>query len=211
MQRYDEQITGAEPVTSTMLAETLRGTSPSEDAFLTRMCKVARQQVEKYCRISIVQRTVTLYLDRFPVTPTGNIWFDGVREAPISSIFGEARKIPMPLPPLQSVTSITTYDDSDNAVVFGASGYYVDVASKNQQGRVVLRDGICWPVALRVANAIKFIYVAGYVDGSVPDDLKEAIIGIAAYLYAHRGDCTGCEEACGMANLLRTYVLLDPR
>ncbi len=212
MKRYDEIITGAEPVTAAELAKVLEITDPGQTPFLTTLVKVARQQVEAYCRIAIVQRTITMFMDRFPVEDHDKGWWDGVREAPISSIFAAVRKIEMPLPPLQSVTSVTTFDDSDVGTIFAAAGYFVDTASKRQQGRVVLRDGITWPIALRSANAIQFVYVAGYADGSVPDDLKQAILGIGAYLFANRGDCGGdCVGKCGMAMLLESYIIRVPR
>lgn len=212
MKRYSEAITGAEPVTAADLAAIIRGTDPAENALLTTYGLAARQQVESHCRIAIVQRTVTMFLDGFSIHSRSSDWFDGVRELPISELYGATRDITVPLPPLQSVTSITTYDDSDAATVLAASAYFVDTAAKRQQGRIVLRRGSVWPSALRVANAVGVVYVAGFVDGGVPAEIKQAILGVAAYLYAHRGDCGGdCMNACGMAALVSSFVVQEPR
>jgi uncharacterized phiE125 gp8 family phage protein len=212
MKRYDETITGAEPVDAAALAAVIRGTNPAETALLTSYCKVARQQVESHCRIAVVQRTVTMFIDRFPWREKQGMWWDGVRELPISELYDAQREVFLPLPPLQTVTSIMTYDDSDAGTVFDAANYYVDASDKRQQGRVVLRTGAVWPNALRVANAVKFIYVAGYADNTVPEEVKQAILGVGAYLYANRGDCGGdCVGACGMGALLSSFVVRDPR
>lgn len=215
MKRYDSVETGEEPVAPALIGAVLRlpNNGSAETARLTTLAKTARLQVERHCRISVVLRTVTLFLDGFATRNRDGVgWWDGVRELPISELYEQRRDIRLPLPPLVSVTSITTYDDSDVGTVFGASAYYVDTASPKQLGRVVLRNGAVWPVGLRVANSVKIVYEAGYTDGSVPQDIIDAITGMAAYLYSNPGACSGdCSEACGMAGLLRSFVIMDPR
>lgn len=214
MYRYDEEITGAEPVTAAELASTVFVTDPAQNLKLEALITTARQQIESHCRIAVVKRTTTLFMDRWPTAPRSgrDQWWNGVKEMPISELYEVCRSITLPMPPLQSVTSITTYDDADAGTVFGASGYFVDNASKKQQGRIVLRTGGVWPVAYRVANAIKVIYVCGYDNGAVPVELKRAILGVAAWLWANPGDCDkNCTEMCGAAALVKSFVIHFPK
>lgn len=211
MKRYDTVEAGAEPVSAADLAIQIRGTAASETSYLTSLAKVARQQVEKHCRIAVIRKTITMFMDRFP-SECSDDWWDGVRDISVTELYKQRRQIELPLPPLISVTSITTYDDSDTAVVFASTQYYVDASTKNQQGRIVLRQGAPWPIALRMSNAVKVIYETGYVDGAVPEDLKLAIMGVGAYLYANRGDCSGEPvEASGAGALCQSYMIREPR
>ncbi len=221
MKRYTYSDTGTFPATAVAaLAKVLRISSTAENARLETLIRTARMQVEAHCRIAVIKKTVTLFMDGFTTrerrgTERGGDrggWWSGVREMPISELYEQKREIDLPLPPLVSVTSITTYDDSDAATTFGASNYYVDTSDRKQQGRVVLRIGSVWPIGLRVANAIKIIYEAGYENDAIPQDLIDAVIAVAAYLYANPGSCGGdCVGPCGAATLLQSYVILVPR
>ena len=68
-----------------------------------------------------------------------------------------------------------------------ASRYYVD--NVREPARIVLRKGETFPTALRVANAIKILYVAGYTSAfTVPEPIRMGMLQHIAYLYEHRGD-----------------------
>ena len=86
-----------------------------------------------------------------------------------------------------SVTSVSTFNDSDTETTMAASKYYVD--SAREPARIVLRQGETFPTALRVANAIKVVYVAGYSSQySIPEPIRMGILQHIAYMYEHRGD-----------------------
>ena len=68
-----------------------------------------------------------------------------------------------------------------------ASRYYVD--NVREPSRIVLRQGETFPTALRVANAIKVVYVAGYSNAyAVPEPVRMGMLQHIAFLYEHRGD-----------------------
>jgi len=214
VKKYNEVISGTEPVTAAQLAASLYVTDPAQNAKLENLIIVARQQIESHCRIAIVKRTYTMFMDGFGYgyRRDRQEWWNGVREAPISELHCVPREIYLGYPPLRSVTSVSTFNDADEETVFAAGGYYVDNASMRQQGRVVLRQGGIWPVALRVANSVKVVFVAGYDDGSVPAEIKQAIIGVASWLYANPGDCDkNCTEMCGAAALVKSFVVYFPK
>lgn len=88
-------------------------------------------------------------------------------------------------PPLQSISSITTYDDDDNGTIFSSSEYFVDTDSL--PGRIVLRAGASWPVASRTANGIEIVFVAGHgVAEDVPPPIRHGILMLIGHLHEHR-------------------------
>ena len=84
-------------------------------------------------------------------------------------------------------TSVSTFNDSDTETTMAASKYYVD--NVREPARIVLRLGETFPTALRVANAIKVVYTAGYTNAfTVPAPIKIGILEHVAHLYENRGD-----------------------
>lgn len=214
MKSWDEVITGIEPVTGQNLADSLKVTSPTDVALCTAYAKAARGLVEQYCRIAIVRRTITMYMDSFfdRGQPCGGAWWDGVRDGSIMDLYTTPSKVELPMPPLVSVTSVKAYDDNDVATTMLASTYVVDATSKKQPGRIAVKRGSTWPaVSLRVINGVEIIYVAGYADGFVPEEIRQAILLVGGKLFADRGDCGAeCVEGCGAGPLLAAFKLLNP-
>jgi uncharacterized phiE125 gp8 family phage protein len=133
----------------------------------------ATRLAETYTGRAFITRAYRKFYNRWPAQ-----WQDGMI----------SRFIEVERPPLLSVQALTYYDDADNATVYPATNYYVDTA--RSVGRVVLRRGAVWPVALRVANAIQLDWTAGYgVNPSdVPEEIRQAIIIMIAWMNENRGD-----------------------
>lgn len=214
MKTWDEVITGIEPVTGQNLADSLRVANPTDVALCTAYATAARGLVEQYCRIAIVRRTITMYMDSFidGSQRSGDPWWDGVRDGSIMDMYRTPNKIELPMPPLVSVTSVKAYDDNDVATTMLASTYVVDAASRKQPGRVAVKRGNTWPaVILRVVNGVEIVFVAGYADGLVPEEIRQAILLVGGKLFADRGDCGAeCVEGCGAGPLLAAFKLLNP-
>jgi uncharacterized phiE125 gp8 family phage protein len=101
--------------------------------------------------------------------------------------FPSERIIKIPLPPLQSVTSIKYYDPEGTETVFPSDDYEVDTYSK--PGRISLGYGKSWPSAtLRPVNGVIIEFKAGYGDNSddVPEKVKQAVKVLIGELYEHR-------------------------
>jgi uncharacterized phiE125 gp8 family phage protein len=94
-------------------------------------------------------------------------------------ILGGGETLDVPFPPLQSVTSVVTYDRSNNASTFDGAKYQVDL----QSGRIYLNEGQVWPSNLRAQDAVQVTYVAGYGSGSIPAPILQAIRDYVAQLY----------------------------
>lgn len=144
----------------------------------------ARMWAENYTGRALINRTLKLSLDGFEEVDMP-LW-EGTKVGPDLTL--RKRHITLPNPPCVSVTSVTTYDDSDTSTVMSTSDYYVDRA--RQPAQVVLRNGANWPTALRVSNAVEIVYVAGYgaTPAEVPEAIRLAMLQYIAFSYEHRGE-----------------------
>lgn len=176
-----------EPVTVEELDTFLRGSGMlegSDSTTLELLIIAAREYVERYLRKALITQTWTMYGDAFPFSGDGLGWWDGVREGSI--VQGGQSSLELPINPLQSVTSIRTFDQDNSATVFDSSKYYLD--TNREPGRVILNVGVTWPVFTRPTNGIEVVYVSGYGDTAldVPAPLRLAIRQLATHWYENR-------------------------
>ena len=91
----------------------------------------------------------------------------------------------VPLPPLQSVTSIIYTDTDGNSQTLASSKYTVDTAS--EPGRVSPAFGEVWPQTRDVMNAVVLKFKAGYgAASSVPEKFRQAIKMSVTHWYLNR-------------------------
>jgi uncharacterized phiE125 gp8 family phage protein len=155
----------SEPVTLQEIKDHLRILGTDEDALITVMIEPARDYCEKYQNRAYITQTWELALDQFP----------------------SEDRIRIPLPPLQSVSSVKYYGTDDTEYTLPAADYQVDIYS--QPGRVVLKYGKSWPsVTLRPANGVIITFIAGYgtTADEVPERMKQAIKVLMGHLYENR-------------------------
>ncbi len=169
----------AEPVTLAEAKAHLKVDSSADDALITSLIVAARARAEWHTGRAFVTQSWTLWLDAWPQ--------DGLVE--------------IPLPPLQSVTQVKTYDLDDAASVLDPSAYQLDAASAPAR----LKRKSEPRTDLRAVNAVEIAFTAGYGDASaVPQPVKQAILQIVADLYANRGDTAEIVSAAAEA-LLAPY------
>lgn len=191
-----ETAPAAEPVTATELRDALKETATSlPDATANDLIATAREYLEELTGLAMITQSWKLALDRWPTTGR-EPWWDGVRQGSISELFGAENEADLPLPryPLQSVDTVTVYNEAGTGTAVTIASVF-DVDTYGKPGRMALKAGATWPVALRPTNAIEIVYTSGYgaAGSAVPAPLKRAVKNMAAYLYAHPGD--GCEAA----------------
>ena len=90
------------------------------------------------------------------------------------------------MPPLQSVTSITYYDDDGYGTVFASSDYIVDTDST--PGQIVLKNSASWPsfTPLEI-GAVRIRFVCGYgLAVAVPEQFRQAIKLLVGHWYENR-------------------------
>jgi uncharacterized phiE125 gp8 family phage protein len=166
----------AEPVTLDQARAWLRVESGGdEDALIASLIPAARARAEWHTGRAFMTQSWTLWLDRS----------DGV--------------IDVPLPPLQSVTSVTLYKPDGTPVVLTTGD--CQVAGQ----RVMLAQPL--PI-LRPAHGIAVAFTAGYGGAdAVPPAIAQAILQIVAALYDHRGGDTAPTPDAALA-LLAPYRTL---
>lgn len=143
----------------------LRVDISDDDTYISGLLIAAREYVEEAARRALVTQTWRLSLDDWP----------------------DGDEIELPLPPLQSVTSIVYYDEAGDDTTWSTDEYDVDTDS--EPGRVVLKDNYTWPgVTLRSMNPIQITFVAGYGDNAsdVPQKWKQAILLLIGHWYENR-------------------------
>ena len=136
-----------------------------QDAILTILIKAARVRVEEYLRRSLITRTYSWEMNG-----------DDMRD-----------RIEIPRPPVQSVTSLTIYDE-DSA---GVETSYTEAAENWQlvEESYLKHRNDGWEVN-RMDRAGTLVYVAGYGNAStdIPADILIATLKLLALWYERRGD-----------------------
>ena len=136
-----------------------------EDDLLNSLITAARQYAEDYQGRAYLTQTWELWLDKFP----------------------SKDYIEIPLPPLQSVSSVKYHNTSDVEATFSSDDYFVDI--KSEPGKVALNYSKTWPsTTLRPANGVCVEFVAGYGDAAsdVPKKVKQAMFLLIAGWYEQR-------------------------
>lgn len=194
-----------EPVTAAEFKTHVRDSGLS-DTEANSFVSQARNLIEEMTGLAFVAQSWRLSLDAWPLGQEQ--WWDGVRQMARSEIYSGQGDVYPPRYPLQNITSVTVYDEDGNASVITVGDVF-DVDTYQKPGRLTLKRGATWPIALRANNAIQIIYVAGFgAAADVPAVLKAAILQVAAYLYSHRGDDCDVGMALRAAGgLLASYAV----
>lgn len=145
-----------------------------DDDYLAGLIDACEAQIsgsDSWMGRALVTQTWDLYLDAFP-----------------------AREIKVPLPPLQSVVSISYYDPAGDPQVVASTNYQVDVAS--QPGWIVPDAGFSWPSTLDAANAVIVRFIAGYgAADDVPEAIRAALKMMVEELYDKRAQAAAIPVA----------------
>ncbi len=180
------QITTAptvEPLTLQEVKEYLRVEDSTDERVIRPFVETVRRLAEEHLGRALMTQTLSLFVDAYDEL-ADPLW-EGMRTGAYLNYY--KNYINLPRTPVTSVTSVSTFDDSDTETTMASSRYYVD--NVREPARVVLRQGETFPTALRVANAIKVVYVAGYTSAyAVPEPIRMGMLQHIAYLYEHRGD-----------------------
>lgn len=183
-------VTGpsTEPISVDEARLELRIDTNADNAAISRYISAARQEFEAITGVALITQAWKLSLDHWP-SAKADQWWDGVRDGAISMFAGPYVEVNKG--PVQSITSITTYNQDGAGSIWSSSSYQLDSASR--PARIAPVSGQAWPTATRALNAIEIQFVAGYGDLStdVPFDIRQALLSLVGDLYEHRGDVEG--------------------
>ena len=157
------------PLSLEEVKDHLHVTGTTDDAMISAYLASAVSQLDGDMGLlnrALVTQTWTLKLDGFPSCG----YFD------------------LPLPPLQSVTSITYLDSNGDSQTLAASKYRVLNAGANMhRGRIELEYGETWPSTYYVQQAVTVTFVAGYgARNDVPEHTRHLILFAVKEAYDHR-------------------------
>lgn len=173
-----------EPVALADAKAHLKVDTGDDDALIAALVSAARIRAEWATRRAFITQSWVQWRDAWPRQP-----------------------FEIPLPPLQSLTSITAYDLDDTANVLDPALYRVDASAA--PARVAWKETTLAPTNLRTFNALAIAFTAGYGAAAtdVPEPIRRAMLMIVADLYTHRGD-DAPTPASALA-LLESYRVLQ--
>lgn len=172
------------------LARKISGTSL--DALLRMWIAAARRHFEGQTGRQLITATWELWLDAFPVQ----------------------REIELPIPPLQSVTSIKYDDAAGDEQTYSTDNYSVIAPSGDHagRGRVALNANASWPTTVDQPKAVRVRFVAGYGNtaDSVPEVIKAALLFLVGHFHRYGEevqDGTLQELPFGAKAIIQSYAL----
>lgn len=179
-----------------------------DSVYLMLYIKAARRQAEEYTGKKFITQAVKCKLDYFPDTNFNNYGlrntvYDFQTIAPRAFYWPADDYIDLAWAPIQSITSIITYDQANNPTTLSSASYYLDAAGS----RICLNSGYTWGVDLRQRCAIEINTVNGYGDypEDVPEDIRLAIMAMAKKAYDCRTPGGGCNDCLGMLEAYKDY------
>lgn len=157
-----------EPVSSTEAKLHCRIDTSADDTLITMLIATARRTVESDTNRALITQTWELVLDAFPTST----------------------QIRLPLPPLQSVSSIKYYTNATPSVeaTFASTNYLVST-DDNYGGLIVLKDSASWPVITDPLEkgAVRIKFICGYgAAAAVPEIYKQAMLLLIGHWYENR-------------------------
>lgn len=166
----------------------------SDDPIIAGLLKTAELQCEDFTSRMLLTQTWTGYLDFWPMDSSNDDYWEGWRQGPSDVLLNAVRGIDFLRLPIQSITSVSTYDDNDVSTVYSSDNYYL--ANSGIPHRLILRKGASAPITTRIADGIEIIYVGGYGDnpGDVPQNLRDGILRFVTYAYENRGEALTADQ-----------------
>jgi uncharacterized phiE125 gp8 family phage protein len=157
-----------EPVSVAEAKSHLRVTASDDDAYIGNLIKAARQRAEGFTKRAIVTQTIQHKRNGFDT------------------------EIVLPMPPVQSITSVQYVDDDGNTQSF--TDFQTDLTNN---ARAVIKPAYdaSWPSVRDQFSSVTITYVAGFGGGdspdtisNVPEDIRQAILLMVGTMYEYRED-----------------------
>lgn len=176
-------------------------TTSDSDDWLTATIPVVRQQAENELGRALITQTWELWLHDFPRPLLDDVAHDGSRYTGFYRRYRRDynwRAITIPLPPLQSITSITYIDaEGIQKILTVADDYVLDDSITPAQ--ITPASGTCWPAVTCGPGAVKIRFVCGYpatttgsppvtadIAGNVPPAIKHWMLLVLANWFRNR-------------------------
>jgi uncharacterized phiE125 gp8 family phage protein len=151
-----------EPVTLQEAKQHARVSIDVDDSLIETYIKSARRYAESYTHKSFITQTKEIYFNYHDFVPRNQF-------------------IRLPISPIQTISSFTTYDDQNVGTIVSTDDYYLG------NGGLVLNSSYYWPSYNRYIDTYKVVATVGFGDAEdVPEDIKQAILMLVAHSYQNR-------------------------
>ncbi len=172
-----------EPVSLAEAKAHLRISHADEDATIGKLIVAARRQAEAQTGLLLIAQGWSHFRDDWPD--------DG--------------EVALPLAPVIGLGNIKVYGEDDIAATIDPAHYYVDRLSR--PARLLLRGSRVWARPGRIGNGIEIALTAGFGTAAtdVPEQLRQAILQLAAHWYEHRGNGEDAAAPLAVAHLFAAF------
>lgn len=154
----------SEPISLAEAKAYLRIDDAAEDGLIGTLISAARMHVESLTGKALLEQSWRVVLDAWP----------------------KDRMVKLPVAPLVSLTSVTAFDEQDDAVAVPVAQFLPE--SGTAPARLLLPATIAGMPVLRERLGIEIDYVAGFGASAdeVPADLRHALLALVAHWHEHR-------------------------
>lgn len=162
----------AEPVSLEEAKKHLMVDHPEDDTLITGLITSARQQVEDFCQRSVIDQTLTVTLDRFPLPSDGT-----------------GNRLYLPRPTLIEIDSIEYLDSNGDTQTLDPDDLIIDASDLE----TALRPGYgtSWPSVRHCASAVEIVYSSGWANAAaVPAAIKTGMMLLIGHWYKNREEVT---------------------
>lgn len=167
-----------QPLTKEEVKLHLRVDFDEDDSLIKILIPAATQYAEKYMRRALITQTWTLFLDDFP-PGSSSFFIDQSFETLNTEI------IIIPLPPLQSITTVKYIDNDGVQQTLAASDFQFD--KESDPARLAPSFSKTWPITRNQLNAVEIEFITGYgLAVSVPEPIKQGLFLIIGHWYENR-------------------------
>jgi uncharacterized phiE125 gp8 family phage protein len=152
-----------EPVTVAEVKAQARIDGTAEDALIASLILTSRLHVEAALGLALITQSWRWSFDRWPVEPS----------------------LPMPLRPVQAITSVKVLAADGTPATIAASDYVLE--GDGLPPRIV-RTGALFPQPGRAVAGIEIAFTAGFgaAAADVPAPIRQAVLLLAVHWYDHR-------------------------
>ena len=173
------------PITLDQAKKHCKVFNTDEDTIIQIYLGTACSIVERDLGRCLMPASIQMFFDDFIDIPERSLYNYILGTIPPNRRAWNDDRMYLPLPPVQSITSIKYTDVSGTIQTLSAGNYVLD--NVKEPCFVYPSFGNNWPASRGDHNNVIVEYVAGYADASkVPQNYKSAILLLVGHLYENR-------------------------
>lgn len=177
---------GSEPIDLATAKAWLKVSTTADDDLITSLIQAAREYVETYLQIALINQTIQEKIDRFPA---------------------QRDYITLTVGNVISVTSVSYLKSDGSGSTPLALGTDVEADTHSLHARVYLKEGKSWGDVIGERNTVTITYTAGYADAdSVPAKIKLAMQKYIADSYHGDGRQDPAKRYTGAVDMILNQI-----